>query len=279
MQSHDQEVFNKVDFVEESGADFGDTVAQESDTEEAQEGTDDSTYETEEEPTTETETETELDANLRVFLRWGTKQRWRKPSLQSMAELDEISRVQWHFSPNFLLIFLIYLARALAILCKLGENYNCRSKLLGFRNGLDRYLNNPPYKKGIHITTDPAFQQSNQMLDGKYLKTWRSTGSKTSNTTCAIEREDLQRLKESAVITSIQCLVSWQPVFQFCRRGQEEQRNLTKSSFLFLKDETSEWYATRNHGHDETSKTRRGGTLPQTTRNLEECTREHDGRG
>ena len=32
-------------------------------------------------------------------------------------------------------------------------------------------------------------------------------------------------------------------------------------------------------GHDETSKTRRGGTLPQTTRNLEECTREHDERG
>ena len=61
-------------------------------------------------------------------------------------------------------IFLIYLARALAILCKLGENYSCRSKLLGFRNSLDRYLNNPPYKKGIHITT---FQQSNQMLDAK----------------------------------------------------------------------------------------------------------------
>lgn len=46
MQSHDQEVFNKVDFVEESGADFGDPFAEESCTEEAQEGTDDSTYET-----------------------------------------------------------------------------------------------------------------------------------------------------------------------------------------------------------------------------------------
>ena len=43
------------------------------------------------------------------------------PSLQSMAELDEISRVQSHFSPHFLLIFLIYLARALAILCKLAR--------------------------------------------------------------------------------------------------------------------------------------------------------------
>ena len=39
-----------------------------------------------------------------------------------MAELDEISRVQSHFSPHFLLIFLIYLARALAILCKLARN-------------------------------------------------------------------------------------------------------------------------------------------------------------
>ena len=84
-----------------------------------------------------------------------------------MAELDEISRVQRHFSPHFLLIFLIYLARALAILCRLGENYSRRSKLLGFRNSLDRYLNNPPCKKGIHITTHPAFQQSNQMLDAK----------------------------------------------------------------------------------------------------------------
>jgi len=42
-----------------------------------------------------------------------------------------------------------------------------RSTLLGFRNGIERFLNNPPFKKGIHIATDPAFQQSNQMLDAK----------------------------------------------------------------------------------------------------------------
>ena len=51
-----------------------------------------------------------------------------------------------------------------------------RSTLLGFWNGLDRYLNNPPpYKKGIHIATDPAFQQSNQMLDAK-LKDMKKHG-------------------------------------------------------------------------------------------------------
>ena len=53
------------------------------------------------------------------------------------------------------------------------DGENC--KLLGFRSGLDRYLNNPPYKKGIHIATDPAFQQSNQMLDAK-LKDMKKHG-------------------------------------------------------------------------------------------------------
>ena len=34
---------------------------------------------------------------------------------------------------------------------------NCSSStVLKFRNGLERYLNDPPYKKGIHIATDPA---------------------------------------------------------------------------------------------------------------------------
>ena len=41
-----------------------------------------------------------------------------------------------------------------------GRNYS-RSTLLGFRNGIERFLNNPPFKKGIHIATEPAFQQSN----------------------------------------------------------------------------------------------------------------------
>ena len=55
-----------------------------------------------------------------------------------------------------------------------GENYS-RSTLLGFRHDLDRYLNNPPYKKGIPIATDPAFRQSNQMLDAK-LKDMKKHG-------------------------------------------------------------------------------------------------------
>lgn len=64
-----------------------------------------------------------------------------------------------------------------------GEN-NSRSTLLGFRNGLERYLNNPPYKKGIHIATDPAFQQSNQVLDAKPKNMKRHREQNVKHKTC-----------------------------------------------------------------------------------------------
>ena len=80
-----------------------------------------------------------------------------------------------------------------------GENYSRRT-LLGFMNGLEWCLNNTPYQKGIHIATDPAFQQSNQMLDAK-LKYMKKHGEQNVKHKPASGREDLQRLKESAVIS------------------------------------------------------------------------------
>ena len=74
-----------------------------------------------------------------------------------------------------------------------GGNYS-RSTLLGFRNGIERFLNNPPFKKGIHIATDPAFQQSNQMLDAK-LKNMKQQGEESVKHKPCIENEDLRRLK------------------------------------------------------------------------------------
>ena len=154
-----------------------------------------------------------------------------------------------------------------------GGHYS-RSTLLGFRNGLERYLNNPPYKKGIHIATDPAFQQSNQMLDAK-LKDMKKHGEQNVKHKPAIESEDLPHLKESGVIspTTPQGLlynVWFHVTLYFCRRGREGQRNLTKSSFLFLQDENNKWYATM--AHDESSKTRQGG-IDDTATNYEKLGR------
>ena len=150
-----------------------------------------------------------------------------------------------------------------------GGNYS-RSTLLGFRNGLERHLNNPPYKKGIHIATEPAFQQSNQMLDAK-LKEMKKQGEQSVKHKPAIEREDLRRLKESDVIslTTAQGLlhnVWFHVTLYFCGRGREGQRNLTRSSFLFLQDENKKWYATM--AHDESSNTCQGG-IDDTATNYE----------
>ena len=75
--------------------------------------------------------------------------------------------------------------------------YASRSTLLGFRNG--RFLNNPPFKKGIHIATDPAFQQSTQILDAK-LKNMKQQREESVKHKPCIENEDLRRLKESPVM-------------------------------------------------------------------------------
>ncbi len=129
-----------------------------------------------------------------------------------------------------------------------GGNYS-RSTLLGFRNGLERYLNNPPHKKGIHIATDPAFQQSNQMLDAK-LKDMKKHGEQNVKHKPAIEHEDLRSLKESDVIspTTPQGLlynVWFHVTLYLCRR-----------SFLFLQDENNKWYATNPQ---PVKQTRQGG--------------------
>ncbi|XP_078374382.1 uncharacterized protein LOC144657915 [Oculina patagonica] len=99
------------------------------------------------------------------------------------------------------------------------------------------------------------------MLDAK-LKDMKKHGEQNVKHKPAIEREDLRSLKESDVIspTTPQGLlynVWFHVTLYFCRRGREGQRNLTKSSFLFLQDENNKWYATM--AHNESSKTRQGG--------------------
>lgn len=99
-----------------------------------------------------------------------------------------------------------------------GEN-NSRSTLLGFRNGLERYLNNPPYKKGIHIVTDPAFQQSNQVLDAKPKNMKRHREQNVKHKTChwawrptTSERERRYQSTNPSR-PAMQRLVSCHPVF------------------------------------------------------------------
>lgn len=80
-----------------------------------------------------------------------------------------------------------------------GEPYS-KSTLLGFRHGIERYLNSPPHSRGLQLASDPRFLRSNQMLDAQLINLKRS-GKENVAHKPAIEEEHLQQLKASGVFS------------------------------------------------------------------------------
>ena len=140
-----------------------------------------------------------------------------------------------------------------------GKDYS-KSTLLGLRYGLERYLNCPPYNKGITISENPEFKKSTVVLNAK-IKSLKQDGKENIRHKPPLEQEDLQKLKTSGVFDCSHPLgllrnVWFNIVLFWCRRGREGQRNLKRDSFAFLQDESGE-YATMLHS--EASKNHPGG--------------------
>ena len=122
---------------------------------------------------------------------------------------------------------------------KKGEDYS-RSTLPRFSHSIERYLNAPPFSRGLPISTDPRFARSNLMLDAQIKKLKRS-GKENVSHKPAIEEEDLQKPKSSEVLSLLSPLsllrnVWFHVVLYFCRRGLEGQRSLTTNRFKFETD-------------------------------------------
>jgi len=82
---------------------------------------------------------------------------------------------------------------------KKGENYS-RSTLLGFRHSIERFLNAPPFSRGLQISTDLRFARSNLMLDAQ-IKNLKRSGKENVSHKPTIEEEDLQKLKSSEALS------------------------------------------------------------------------------
>ena len=80
-----------------------------------------------------------------------------------------------------------------------GEQYS-KSTLLGFRHGIERYLNSPPYNKGLQLASDSRFVRSNQMLDAQLINLKRGGKGNVTHKP-AIEEDHLQQLKASSVFS------------------------------------------------------------------------------
>ena len=141
-----------------------------------------------------------------------------------------------------------------------GEPYS-KSTLLGFRHAIERYLNAPPYNKGLQVASDPRFMRSNQMLDAQLINLGRN-GKENVTHKPAIEEGHLKQLKTSGVFSlssplSLLRNVWFHIVLFFCRRGREGQRALTTNSFKFATDAAGRKFVTM--AHDEAWKNHPGG--------------------
>ena len=56
-----------------------------------------------------------------------------------------------------------------------------RSSLLGLRNAIERYLNNPPFNRGISITKETEFHSSNKLLQSMIKLNKRENNENTKH--------------------------------------------------------------------------------------------------
>ena len=128
---------------------------------------------------------------------------------------------------------------------------------MAIRAGINRYLTSEIIGKKFSITCDPIFKKANKSLNAKLKKIKESGELKVKH--ASIQAEDIRKCYESGVFggdSPISLLrVNWFNINLFFRkRGREEQRKLTKTSFVFKKDanqveyvEIAEQEKTKNH--------------------------------
>ncbi|XP_067027292.1 uncharacterized protein [Acropora muricata] len=141
---------------------------------------------------------------------------------------------------------------------KKGEEYS-RSALLGFRNSIERHLNNNGVT--VKLSKNQVFQNSNKILDAK-LRINRRAGKENIQHKPVIVPSDLAKIRASPFLsmTTPAGLLrrTWFYVsLYWCRRGREGQRDLRRDSFKFTRDASGREYAVMTH--EEATKNHPGG--------------------
>ena len=135
------------------------------------------------------------------------------------------------------------------------------SSLLGFRNAIERYLNNPPLNRGISITKGVEFQAPRKLLQSQ-IKLNKHKNKQNTKHKPPISEADLQKLKSSSATQGDNpwglLRNVWFHINLFWgRRRREGQCKLTKRSFQFLINESGRKYTSMTH--DKAIKKHPGG--------------------
>ncbi|XP_069459944.1 uncharacterized protein [Ambystoma mexicanum] len=127
-----------------------------------------------------------------------------------------------------------------------GEEYHIQS-LVCVRAGINRYLNSPPFSRGINIMHDTTFTAANNVFLG-IIKRIRREAKGIRERHGAITREDLFKLRSSPLFATTQPTTLLNKVWfevqlHLARRGREGLRILPPDAFSILSDEDGNEYA------------------------------------
>ena len=134
-----------------------------------------------------------------------------------------------------------------------------RSTYVGFRSSLTRYLQSPPFNRLFTIVGNPNFASSNRQLDC-LLRYLSQQGYNKPGNIPGIEPVDIDVLRgpneafDLDEPSGLQQKVWFDIHFNFARRGNQNDRELTKKYFILRKDAEGFEYlsmafqeATKNH--------------------------------
>ncbi|KAG7280758.1 hypothetical protein CRUP_037688 [Coryphaenoides rupestris] len=159
---------------------------------------------------------------------------------------------------------------------KSGQLYS-KSSLVSIRSSLNRYLNEPPYRRTLDLTKDPELRSANLTL-AAVIRQLEERGAGPVVQKQAITRGDLRTLYARGVFdpnTPFGLLnkVWFETCMYFCTRGRENQRELEEDSFGLAVDgdgrkfsrSASSWAKKRPQASDGED------TLPRMYETATEC--------
>ncbi|CAG2234023.1 KCTD1_15 [Mytilus edulis] len=157
-----------------------------------------------------------------------------------------------------------------------GELYT-RSSFLVVRQSLNRFLRNPPVSKSFDIMADSTFNNANDAFKAM-CKKMRQEGKGKIQHKPSIQKGDIVKLYNHPRVfnpnipTGLLNKVFFELILYFCRRGQENLRDLKVSDFDILTDDSGKRYVskvtselTKNHQGDQTEEFEpEGGRMYET---------------
>lgn len=128
-----------------------------------------------------------------------------------------------------------------------SQHYSMSSYVC-MRAGINRYINDPPYRRNFNIMRDSEFNSANNVFLAT-LKKLKKEGKDATESHPAISPVDMQKLKKSKVLNTntpdgLIRTVWFNIQIHFARRGRKGQRELPANAFKILTDPQGFKYAT-----------------------------------